>query len=291
MTSSPFRWLWIAPCLIVAIHGLLDTVHTDQLIIAVNQFTLIPFFESQWTYVYLHLFSFLPVFLLSFDKKVHYYKQWKFLIPGILIISTFFILWDIWFTDLGVWGFNNKYHLDFTIGYLPIEEWLFFITIPFCCVFIYECVGAYLSFTFWQRYQQKITMSLILILSLALLFSWGHLYTITTFGLAIGLLLIQFFYGKENIGGQFYLTYLISCLPFLMVNGVLTGSVTTQPVVMYNPDEYFGLRLGTIPLDDMVYSFLLLMSNILFYEYVKKYWKKSQKKLAKREKKSYITNP
>ena len=282
---SYMRWLWVVPLLLVLVHAAMDVVLPEQLIREVDRFGIVPFFESKWTYAYLHMFSFLPVFLLSFDKKVHYYRKWKYMLPGMFVIAAFFILWDVWFTWMEVWGFNERYYLDLLIWHLPLEEWLFFITIPFCCIFIYECVDAYLPTAFWQTHQKRITLLLIAFLLFGMLVRWGHIYTVTTFGLTASLLGYHFINGQNSIGGKFYLSYVISCIPFFLVNGVLTGSLTEQPVVMYNPDEYFGLRLGTVPLDDMVYSMLLLFSNILCYEYVRSIWKKRHVKTGNKAKK------
>ena len=53
---------------------------------------------------------------------------------------------DIVFTKLQIWSFNNDYVSGLYLFKLPIEEWLFFIVIPFCCVFIYESINYFFSF-------------------------------------------------------------------------------------------------------------------------------------------------
>jgi hypothetical protein len=35
---------------------------------------------------------------------------------------------------------------------------------------------------------------------------------------------------------------------------------------MYNPEENFGVRIGTVPVDDFAYSFLMLFANISLFE-------------------------
>ena len=52
-----------------------------------------------------------------------------------------FIPWDIYFTAKGVWDFNPNFIIDVKFLYLPIEEWLFFIIVPYACVFIYEVLN------------------------------------------------------------------------------------------------------------------------------------------------------
>ncbi|MBU1760481.1 MAG: lycopene cyclase domain-containing protein, partial [Bacteroidetes bacterium] len=63
--------------------------------------------------------------------------------------------------------------------------------------------------------------------------------------------------------GKFYLAYLVSLIPFYMVNGILTAI----PIVMYNNAENMNFRVGTIPFEDHFYSMSLILLNLLFFEY------------------------
>ena len=99
---------------------------------------------------------------------------------------------------------------------------------------------------------------------------WEKAYSATT-ALACGFfLLFQLFFVKNGLRGRFYLAFLVSCIPFLLVNGILTGMATDSPVVLYNPDEYTGLRFGTVPFDDFAYSFLMLFGNVMQFERLRK---------------------
>ena len=57
-------------------------------------------------------------------------------------------------------------------------------------------------------------------------------------------------------------------LPFVIVNGALTGLFFDQTVVWYNPDQNLGIRFLTIPLEDFIYAHLLIFSNIIVYNYI-----------------------
>ncbi|MBC7451288.1 MAG: lycopene cyclase domain-containing protein, partial [Cytophagales bacterium] len=77
-----------------------------------------------YTYLLINLCSISVPFWRSFDSRIALQKKWKFLFPAILISSGIFLLWDIVFTEWGVWGFNHRYVCGIFIAGLPIEEWL-----------------------------------------------------------------------------------------------------------------------------------------------------------------------
>ena len=268
---KPLKWL--IPLLtigIILLHGLTDSVKTNNLLYNVNQQFEVPFFETPYIYVYLHLFAFIPVLLMSFDKKVAYYKRWKSLLPALLIVAIICWIWDIWKTAIGVWGFNTPYYTIKIIN-LPIEEWLFFFTFPWASVFIYECLNAYFpKNTIFKRVEYPLSILLIFIFFSIGFGYWGHAYTATAFIIAGSVLLWQVLFGAIDMRAQFYRSFLIGLIPFILVNGILTGTTTSQPVVVYNPEEYLGIRFITIPLDDFAYNFSMLFSVTMIYEYFKK---------------------
>lgn len=67
---------------------------------------------------------------------------------------------------------------------------------------------------------------------------------------------------------DFLLTYTISFIPFIIINSVLTGSFTDEPIVWYNNDENFSIRLGTIPIEDTIYNMLLLLIPTYITQYL-----------------------
>lgn len=170
---------------------------------------------------------------------------------------------------MGVWGFNTQYTLGINILHLPIEEWLFFFTIPFACVFIYEAVGFYfprLSTSRLLRLMTLVAASFVLGISIA---NQEKAYTFWNL-LFCAMLLIYTAYKNPPWLGQFWLSYLFHLIPFFLVNGILTGSFIEDQVVWYNNAENLGMRIGTIPVEDALYSLLLLLLNIFFFEWFKK---------------------
>lgn len=226
------------------------------------------------TYLLINILAVSAPFALSFDKKVHFYKRWKYLFPAIGITLAFFIIWDIIFTGMGVWGFNPLHLSGITIINLPLGEWLFFITVPYSSVFLYDVFKAYLKKSPFEGASKAISLFLIGFLFLLALLSYDKIYTfITFFSLSLFILLLQFGF-KVKYLGWFYFSYLIVLIPFLIVNGILTGSFIEQEVVWYNNNENLGIRLFTIPVEDIFYGMLLILMNVSFYE-----WFQNRKKV------------
>jgi len=79
-------------------------------------------------------------FLLSFYKPLGFYKNIIALIKSIALITLIFGTWDILATFRGHWKFNPQMVGSIKIINLPLEEVLFFIVIPFCCIFTWEAM-------------------------------------------------------------------------------------------------------------------------------------------------------
>jgi lycopene cyclase domain-containing protein len=218
-----------------------------------------------YIYLYLNLFTLFFPLVLSFDRRVHFYTNWRFLFPAMALSALCFITWDILFTQHGVWGFNPEYLVGVYLFNLPLEEVLFFVTVPYACVFIYECLNTYVRREWLQPLAPAITWFLIIgNLAVAVLF-WGRWYTMLTCLLVPVLLLAYLAVFRYQKLGRFYLAYAVHLVPFLLVNGVLTA----LPVVWYNNAHNVGLRLYTIPVEDTMYSMLMLLLVILLYEVFK----------------------
>lgn len=218
-----------------------------------------------YIYLYLNIFTIFFPFVLSFDKRVHFYTNWKYLFPAIALNAFIFIIWDAYFTSIGVWGFNPEYLTGIYFLGLPLEELLFFLTVPYACVFIYETLNAYIKRDVLQQYAPWITGFLCLILIPAGLIYLPRLYTSITFLFLSIAQLIHYRLFRHALAGRFYMAYLVHLVPFLLVNGVLTAI----PIVLYNNDFNLGIRIYTIPLEDTMYSMLMLLITITFYEYLK----------------------
>lgn len=220
----------------------------------------------QFLYLSLDLGSILIPFIFSFHPKLRFYRTWPAFWPAVLIVAAVFITWDVAFTKMGVWGFDPRYLIGIDLLGLPIEEWLFFICIPYACVFTYHAIKVGFKTDPLAKVTSFITIVLIVVLIGMAVVNISKWYTATTFiSLALVLIPLHFVLEPEWLG-RFYLSFLIIIVPFFFVNGILTGTGITDQVVWYNDTENLGIRMGTIPVEDTFYAMLMLILNVWIYE-------------------------
>jgi lycopene cyclase domain-containing protein len=111
---------------------------------------------SNFEYLLLISIVFVPTFLLTFHPKSQLRKNLKVVILSILIVAIPWILWDIWATNRGHWGFNSDFYLGVKIFNLPIEEVMFFFAVPFSCLYLWSIIRDFKSFRIlWEDLLNK----------------------------------------------------------------------------------------------------------------------------------------
>lgn len=215
-------------------------------------------------YILLNLIVLAFPLLLSFDKKVAFYRHWPAAFRSIALVVLSYGLWDVWMTARGVWSFNPVFAGTDKILGLPPGEWLFFICVPYACIFILACVRGYipdgvLGVKLWQW------LVLVGVFAGAALFFRDRTYTSTVFlSVALALALAAWLIPDTLKSRNFWLAMLITYLPFIIANGILTG----RPVVLYDDTQNLGIRVGTIPLEDFFYSFSMLLLAMGAYDFL-----------------------
>lgn len=224
--------------------------------------------NNHYTYFLILAASLAGPLALSFDKKVAFYKNWKYLFPATVIPALLYIIWDFYFTAKGVWSFNEAYITGIKLSNLPVEEVLFFFIVPYCCLFIYECIKAYFPGLRNKKPADALLIIIATLLWLAGIFFYAKWYTSSTFiANAVFIAFIYAFRNKFNYfdAALFLVAFCVMLIPFLVVNGFLTAI----PVVLYNNAENLGLRIYTIPFEDTFYGMLLILMNVVIYEGLK----------------------
>jgi len=202
--------------------------------------------------------------------RTDFIKNWKNFIISTSLIAIIYLIWDVIFTNTGIWGFNDNYCLGIYFLKIPLEEWLFFFVIPFCSLFTH-----YAFFTIYSNLRLNKTLTLyvsvfIILLSFFLIVTnLSKSYTAVNFAFLAVIIVLGTMY-KLKLLQQFYISFLIILIPFILVNGILTGAVTETPIVWYNDLENLGIRFYTIPVEDFGYAFSMLFGNALIFETLNK---------------------
>jgi lycopene cyclase domain-containing protein len=212
----------------------------------------------------LAIFILFPV-ILSYKMRDGYLKKLKYFFPAMLFAAIIFSIWDVRFTELGIWTFHPEFVSGISFRNLPVEEWLFFFAVPFFSVYFYEWLkGRGLNhknpnlFVF-------ISLVLLVVFGLITYFFRKELYTFFTFFL----LTIYFGYTifrnnfKKNYP-NFYLSFIIALVPFLIFRGILTA----LPVISFDSFHIMNIHIFTVPVEDIGYFFLLHLMNVTIYEYL-----------------------
>lgn len=221
-------------------------------------------------------------FLLSFKWKFSYYKYYKPLFASIAIVGLTYIIWDAIVTARGDWWFNYDYLIGVEILGLPLEEILFFITVPYSCIFIYENLEYF--FPDKQiKFNKLFYIALTVVLLIGGLLFYHQDYTILALFSCAAFFILALWKMPSILQSRNYWLYIgISMVPFLIFNYLLTSI----PIVLYNPDAIWGGivnqlwygRFITIPFEDFFYNFSMLSFYLLAYIYFKKRWIKKDKK-------------
>ena len=163
-------------------------------------------------YLFVNLACISIPLIASFYKSYPFYKSWKYFFKANLIVSFLFIIHDIYFTSIEVWGFNQDYLINFFIFNLPLEEVLFFICIPYACVFTYFVFSKYVPDNFIHVIFYKAILNFLILLTLlSSIINYDYLYTSFT---SVFLFLTLIFVKLKKIDIRKALLSYIAILPF-----------------------------------------------------------------------------
>jgi lycopene cyclase domain-containing protein len=190
-------------------------------------------------------------------------------------------------TYRGDWAFNKDYLMGLKIAGLPIEEILFFVVVPYSCIFIYENLNHFFNdkaipYNKWFYY----LLSIIFIF-IGVFFNQQEYTVLAMFSVAFFFLIASTWFPDLLQSRNFWIYLLISFFAFIIFNYLLTSI----PIVTYNPEAIWGGtvqqvwngRFITIPYEDFFYNFSMLSFYLLVYRHFKN--KKSLMKLKKAIKK------
>lgn len=179
------------------------------------------------------------------------------------IVGLFYVSWDVYAAANYHWWFNTEFTGNTKIAGLPLEEILFFITVPYSMIFLYEVFIFYFNDKINIQPPSRITFRIMsLLLFISALFMVNNAYSlIALISCSLCFLLMGNLYFSRIIPGIFWIFIAFSFVPFITVNYLLTS----LPVVLYNHNAITGYRFLTIPAEDFFYSFSLVSFYLMIY--------------------------
>lgn len=213
-------------------------------------------------YLIVLIFVIAGPFALSFEKNLKLYKRWIFLIPAILTTMAIFVTWDVIFTHLDYWVFNPRYNSGIYFFKLPLEEYLFFIAIPYACAFSYYAIQFHFpKYKLSNSATKYISLLLIAAAIIIAIIYRNNIYTFINF-IMLALIIALSYWIAKSVLNYYYVIFPILLIPFFVVNGILTGTGIEQAVFDYHPEVITGLHLLSIPIEDAFYAFSLILLTL-----------------------------
>ena len=205
-----------------------------------------------------------PVFFGTM-KQFYFWDKFKEASIAILLSAVPFLIWDVSVTNRH-WFFSDSYTLGVRFLSLPIEEILFFITVPYACLFTWQMLKKISFYPINFSFSVNIfwITTIISIVAVSLFFiSLGKEYTALALLFFLMALLFDLVYGARIIEHNVFIPYFGLVTIFtLLFNGYLTW----RPIVTYNSIYQLDFRIFTIPIEDFFFGYALLIMCTSIYE-------------------------
>lgn len=199
---------------------------------------------------------------LSFDNRVHFWTHWPAAGLSLVLSGVLYLFWDSLVVRRGDWTFNPAFTGRFRIFHLPLGELLFFVAVPYACLFLFEVVRSYFPSVELIRVTSGSLAFGALVFVGASWFFRHQGYTFLAF-LSVAIFLSTLGFTHPTLAGrsEFWIWWAFCFGGFVLVDGVYTA----LPTIWYNPNAVTGLRVGPIPVEDFLYNLGYLGLTLSFY--------------------------
>lgn len=207
-----------------------------------------------------------PAFIYASARRRLSVRQWLGVFASIILVATPFVAWDVAVTGHH-WWFDARYVVGVELLGLPVEEWLFFVAVPFACLFLWITVFAERGRARPGLRRAGLWVGISLTALAAVVWMLGPQYSALAL-LALGSFLVAdctFGVAASTHGGAPRFA-----LAVVLLTVVFDGFLTARPVVHYAPSAISGVRLGSIPIEDFGYGLALVGSVVAVFEFLMK---------------------
>ena len=198
-------------------------------------------------------------------KQFYFLDKTKKAVFAIVLSSIPFILWDVSVTNRH-WFFSDSYTLGIQILNLPFEEILFFITVPYACLFTWQMLKKTSFHLFTFSFSSNVIGILFLIGGITIsftMFALGKEYTSLALLFFIASLLFDLLYGAKICNNNIFVAYMSLVTIFTLI---FNGYLTWRPIVTYNSIYQLDYRILTIPIEDFFFGYALIILCTSIFE-------------------------
>ena len=96
---------------------------------------------DRYQYLLLMAACLLVTLPLEFVLGARVYRRPKRLLLALVPTVVLFSAWDVLGIVRDHWGYNPRFVSGIRVGLMPLEELVFFVTVPICGLLTYEAVG------------------------------------------------------------------------------------------------------------------------------------------------------
>lgn len=215
--------------------------------------------------LYLFLNAMIIAFPLIFSLEgrwIKFYKKIKPILVSLLTVGIFFIAWDVFATSRDHWSFNPAYVNDIKLLGLPIEEILFFVTVPYSCLFVYDSILHFLGDKKLFSPRKRLFPVVGVLISLSAFGFYNKEYTfLAILSVGVSILFVSLVNVKLFSSRDYWIYTLLTLVLFLIFNYILTS----YPIVQYSSTAITGFRVTTIPIEDFLFNFSMLTNYLTVY--------------------------
>lgn len=213
-----------------------------------------------WLYLLFNLVIFISPLVAGRFYRFTVYPKLRPLLISITFPALFFLLYDYLATGR-FWMFNSRYIFGIYLTKLPLEEVLFFFTVPFSVLFLW------LNFSRLTKKSQLVSPAYFFTILgftcvfLLYAFTKGLPYTASVLVIFVLSLVVCRFFTPLFTRSAFLWFVLVVIGLTTIFNYILTA----LPVVIYNPSYLSGAKIITIPLEDYIFGLSLVVFNLSLY--------------------------
>ncbi|HLT72864.1 MAG TPA: lycopene cyclase domain-containing protein [Cyclobacteriaceae bacterium] len=207
--------------------------------------------------------------LFSFSGKMPFFRKWKYLWISTLVTGIIFFAWNLAFTAMGVWEFNHDRLMGWSILGVPLEEALYYVCISYAGVFVYHALTHAIERDYIYFHHELISSALSVLFMVLGIYQMDKAFTGTVF-IGSGIFLaFQMIVLKPRYMSRFYFATPFILLLLIPHALLITGQFSFQLLVWHDINETLGIRLGTAPIEVLIFGWLLILVNVTVYEWLK----------------------